>query len=98
MRGERLIAGDRKSCSSNFNSIPVDDEALTRLTEHNADRTARRQLGLPTIIIRACQPQGLDRFTSDETDRGEIPGMRDGFWLSRIARYDHCHAGGRDVE
>src|SRR5579864_4350929 len=78
--GERRIAGDDQSGSTNLYPVAIDDNALTTLTEHDADWPAGRQLGLPTLIFSGRKWHALDGLAADKLHRSEIPRMRDPLW------------------
>src|SRR5271165_5452816 len=95
---ERRIAGDHQSGSTDLDPVTIDDNALAALTEHDADRSARRQLRLPTLLFSGCKWHALDGLAADKLDRSEIPRMRDPLWRSCLGADHDSHAIGRDLE
>src|SRR5580658_10356704 len=91
---ERCVAADGQTRASDLDAVAVDDDAAAALTEHDADRTARRQLRLPTIVLTRGQRSAVDGLTSAVADGRKIAWMIDLLRFGRLVGDDDRHAHG----
>jgi hypothetical protein len=98
MIDKRGIADDSQSRSADLDSVAVDDDALTPLTEHNTDGPGRRQLRLPSFIFSGSKGLGLDRLAADKLYPSELPRVRDLLRRSCLSADHDRHAVRRNLE